>query len=100
MREEIKTECEMEIKCLRRICCITIGDRIRNEEIRRRVGELSDLSGRVEKCMLRWFGHVERVDGESMVKRVYDSGVEGRWGRGIPYRGWMDRVKLPLSERG
>ena len=39
-------------------------DRIRNEEIRRRIGVLSDLAGRVEKCVLRWFGSVERMEGE------------------------------------
>ena len=24
-----------------------------------------------------WFGHVERIDGERMAKRMYDSGVRG-----------------------
>ena len=28
----------MEMKCLRIICCVTVGDRISNEIIRRRVG--------------------------------------------------------------
>ena len=59
------------------MCGVTIRDRIRNEEIRRRVGVLNDLSGRVEKCVLRWFSHVERMDGERMAKTIYDSGVEG-----------------------
>ena len=44
------------------------------------------LSGRVENCVLRWFGHVERMDDERMAKRVYDSGVQGRRGRGRPTR--------------
>ena len=51
-------------KYSRSTCRVTIWDRISNEEIRRRVGVLSDLSGRVEKGALRWFGHVERMDGE------------------------------------
>ena len=54
----------MEIKCLRRICWVTIRDRIMNEENRKRVGVLIDISGRVEKCVLRWFGHVEHMDGK------------------------------------
>ena len=36
-----------------------------------------DLAGRVESCVLRWFGQVERIDGERMVKRIFGSGVEG-----------------------
>ena len=39
---------------------------------------LIDLSGRVEKCVLRWFGHVEYMVGEKMAKRIYDPGMEGR----------------------
>ena len=54
----------MEMKCLMRKYGVKIRDRIRNEEIRRRVGVLSDQSGRMEKCVLRWFSHVERMDGE------------------------------------
>ena len=38
----------------------------------------SNLSGRVKKCVLRLFGHVEQIDGERMMKRVNDSGVGGR----------------------
>ena len=37
----------MEMKCLRSMCGVTVGNRIRNEEIRRRVRQV-DLLGRVE----------------------------------------------------
>ena len=43
---------------------------------------VSDLSGRVENYVLRWFGHVKRMDGEIKVKKLYDLVVEGtrvRW---------------------
>ena len=90
----------MEMKCLRSICGVTIRDRIRNEEIRRRVGVQNDLSGRVERCVLRWFGHVERMDDERLAKMVYASGVDGRRGRGRPNRVWLDGVKEALNERG
>ena len=59
-------------------------DRIRNEENRRRVGVQVHLSERTERCDLRWFGHFERMNDERIAKRVYESGVEGRWGRGRP----------------
>ena len=67
-----------EMKCLRKMCGVTIRDRIWNEVIREEVGVMRDLAGRTENCVLRWFGHVKHMDGERMVKRTYGSGVEGR----------------------
>ena len=58
------------MKCLRRVFRVPIRDRIWNEDIRRRVVVLSDQSGGVEKCVQRWFGHVECIDGERMAKRI------------------------------
>ena len=52
---------------------VTVKDRIRNEEIRRRVEVQVDLPGRAEKCTLRWFGHVERMNDERSAKRVCES---------------------------
>ena len=48
----------MEIKCLRGICGVTRMDKISNEEIRRRSSVQNKLSGKVENCVLRWFGYV------------------------------------------
>ena len=45
------------------ICGVTIRDRIRNEKIRRIVNVQTDPSRGGEGCV-RWFGHVERTDGE------------------------------------
>ena len=45
--------------------------------------------------MLRWFGHVERMDCERMAKRIYSSGVE-RGRVGVHQTGWMDGVVLAL----
>ena len=36
---------------------------------------------------------------ERIAKRMYESGVEGRWDRGRPYRVWKDRVKKSLNNR-
>ena len=48
--------------------------------------------------MLRWFGHVERMDEECMAK-VMISDVEGNRCRGRPRLGWMDGVRIVLRER-
>ena len=82
------------------MCVVTRIDRISNEEIRRRVVIQNKLSGRVEKCVPRWFGHEDRMDDEGMGKRVYDSGALGRQGRGRPTRIWMYGGKEALANRG
>ena len=61
---------------------------------------MRDLAGRAENCVLMWFGHVERMDGERMARRIYDSGIEGGRGRGRPNRGWMDGLVSVLSVKG
>ena len=65
-----------EKKCLRKICGVTVMDRIRNEVIREEVGVGRDLASRAENCVLRWFGHVEPMDGERIARKIYGSGVE------------------------
>ena len=55
---------------------------------------------RAENCVLRWFGHVERMDSERMAKMIYGSGVEGRLGSGRPNMGWMEGVKSAFRARG
>ena len=59
-----------EMRCLRSMCGVTIMDRERNEHIRRRVGMVHELTARVDESVLRWFGHMERMDDERLVKSV------------------------------
>ena len=41
-------------------------DRVRNEEVRRRAGIERELANRADQRVLRWFGHMERMDEYSM----------------------------------
>ena len=45
-------------------------DRVRNEEVRRRVGIEMELASRADQRVLRWFGHVQRKDYYRMARRV------------------------------
>ena len=40
------------------------------------------------------------MNDERIAKRVYESGVEGRRGRGRPNRVWIDGVRKVLNDRG
>ena len=49
--------------------------------------------------VLRWFGHVERMDNEQLLKKVMNAKVDRRSARGMLRFGWMDGVKRALNDR-
>ena len=75
-------------------------DRVRNEEVRMRAGIEMELASRADQSVLRWFGHVERMDEYRMARRVLMAKVSGGQIRGRPRLGWMDGVKVALDNRG
>ena len=48
-------------KCLRNLG-VSRMDRVRNEVVRRSAGIERELSSSVDQRVLRWFGHVKRMD--------------------------------------
>ena len=85
---------------MKNICGIRRVGRVRNAIIRERCRcELSVLE-RIEKNVLKWFGHVERMGVERLIKRVYRANVEGNRGRGRPQKRCRDEVKDLLLGRG
>ena len=75
-------------------------DRVRNEEVRRRAGIEMELTSRADQRVLRWFGHVERIDDYCMTRNVLMAEVSGGRVRGRPRLGWMDGVKVVLGNIG
>ena len=53
-----------EMKCLRSMTGVSRLDEVRNEVVRARMGVRRELAARVDMNVLRWFGHVERMDNE------------------------------------
>ena len=88
-----------EMKCLRNMTGVSRLDRVRNEVVRARTGVRRELAARVDVNVLRWFGHVERMDNERLLKKVMNAKVDGRSARGRPRFGWMDGVKRALNDR-
>ena len=74
-------------------------DGVRNEVVRARIGVRRELAARVNMNVLRWFGHVERMDNERLLKKVMNAKVDGRSARGMPRFWWMDGVKRALNDR-
>ena len=101
MREKERKKLNVfEMKCLRSMIGVTRMDRVRNERVRERTGVMCDLAGRADESVLRWFGHVERMNDERLTKRVMNSCMIGNRPRGRPKYGWMDGVKRALNARG
>ncbi|KAK4307254.1 hypothetical protein Pmani_020967 [Petrolisthes manimaculis] len=90
-RQEAELEVA-ELKMLRISLGVTRLDKIRYELIRgsahvRRFGD------KAREARLRWFGHVQRRDGEYVGRRMLEMDPPGRRKRGRPKRRFMDAVK-------
>ena len=60
----------LEMKCSRSLVGVSRMERVRNEEVLRRAGKERELASRANQRVLRWFGHVERMDEYHMARRV------------------------------
>ena len=89
----------VEMDCLRSICDLRRLDRVPNTEVHRRSGKEVTVGAKMDQSVLRWFGHVERMDEERLMRRVYQSDGEGTKRRGRPRKGWLDGVLNVLNEK-
>ena len=87
------------IKCLRSLVGMPRMDRVWNEEVRRKAKNETELASGADQRVLRWFGHVERMDVYRMARRVLMAEVRVGWARGRPRLDWMDGVKVALGNR-
>ena len=59
--EELRRLERAEKMMIRWMCGVTLKDRCKIEELRKSL-DIEDVADVVEKCRLRWFGHLERKD--------------------------------------
>ena len=97
---ERRTVNVLEMKCLRRLAGVSRMDRVGNEEVRMRAGIESELANRADQSVLRWFGHVERMDAYRMDRMVSMAETRGGRVRGRPRLGCMKvYVKVAVDNR-
>ena len=91
-----------EMRCLRTILGVHLLDRIRNEDIRRRLHISNTINEEASKKRLRWFGHVCRMPRNRFPVQAYRNDFEKRRPPGRPPSRWRDQVKsdvgLPLPD--
>jgi hypothetical protein len=89
-----------EMACLRRIEGVTRRDRIRNEEIRTRLGARPDIITRIQQRRLRYFGHVSRMGNDRYPKIAMNGYVHGQRSRGRPKKRWIDMIRGDCEAMG
>ena len=87
------------MKCLRRICKVSLKDKIRNEII---LGwcNAARVSNIVSHRRLRWLGHLARMPDERLPKRVLFGHMDGSGLRGKSQKQWVDYVREDLHYAG
>ena len=58
------------------------------------------LASSADRRVVRWVGHLERMDEYRMARKVLMAGVSGGRVRGRLRLAWMDGVKVALGNRG
>ena len=87
-------------RMLRRLCGLTLGDRVSSVDILGRCG-LEDLLLTVQKRRMAWFGHVyRRQDENDPLSRIKHVVAPGRRPRGRPKKTWKDCVNQDIAAAG
>ena len=97
MSEEVKVE-RNDMRMIRWICGARLSERIPSEELRRRLG-LEDIKLVLKRRRLRWYGHVERREGEWISKALLME-VDGKRPRGRPKKSWLEIVEKDMRDMG
>ena len=97
--EELRRLERAERMMIRWICGVTLKDRCKSEELRKRL-DIEDVADEIRMSRLRWFGHLERKEGEDWVSACRNMVVPGNSGKGRPRKRWRDVVEDDLKKCG
>jgi hypothetical protein len=87
-----------EMRMLRWICGHTRMDRVRNDDIRDRLG-IAPIEEKLIQHRLRWFGHVQRRPPEAPVHSgILKHDGNMRRGRGRPKLTWEETIRRDLKD--
>jgi len=89
----------LEMKMIRTIMGIRWSNRVRNEDIRRRLQQVP-VSLRVRRARLKWLGHIERMEASRIPREVSEARMIGRRPRGRPRTRWDQVVERDLENAG
>jgi hypothetical protein len=97
-RRHVKQLSVAEMRMLRWICGHTIRDRIRNDDIRERLG-VTPVEEKLKQYRLRWFGHMQRRLADAPIRNgVIRRTGNNKRGREQPNLIWEESVKRDLKD--
>ena len=82
----------------RKMLGVTLHDKLRNEEVRRRTTVMTSVVTVVEQNKLRCYCHVLRKKKEDVVKQAWEKPVRGKSIRGRQLKRWKDGLSGRLEE--
>ena len=74
-------------------------DKVPNTRIRQLCGVTKGGDEKIDEGVLRWFGHVERMENDWIVKMVYVRKCSGSHSVGRPRKKWINTMKNCLKKR-
>ncbi|PHU16046.1 hypothetical protein BC332_17251 [Capsicum chinense] len=75
-----------------------LGDRVRNETIREKVG-VTPVENKMREVQLRWFGHMMRRGMDAPIRRCERLALNGfRRGRGRPKKYWREVIRRDMEQ--
>ena len=90
----------MQMDNFRALLGIRGMDKVPSARIRQLCGVTNGMDENIDEGVLRWFGHVERMENDRIVKRVYVGECVGSRSVGRPRKRWIDTVEGWLKKSG
>jgi exonuclease III len=99
MTERIRSRVQAaEMRFLRGVVGVSRLDRVRNTTIRENL-QVEPLLLRIERSLLRWYGHAIRMPQERIAHQILSAQPSGRRPRGRPRMRWMDQIQSISCDR-
>ena len=80
------------MRVLRRIESVGRADRVRNEDLRLRLGQVGILE-LTRRRQEKWLNKLERMQDDRITRKVFKGEINGKRPRGRPRRRWIDNFK-------
>ena len=80
------------------MCNTSLKDRKSSDELSSRLG-IHSIRDVIQARRLRWFGHLERMEGDNWVSKFIDLVVPGTKPRGRPRKTWQEVIRTDLQQK-
>ena len=88
------------MRMLRMMLGVTLNDKLRNEEVRRRTTVTTSVVTIVKRSKLRRYGHLQGKNEEEVVRLAWEEPIKGKRSRRRQLKRWKDGLRERLEELG